>query len=246
MANTDDQTMTDSTDKHYTGSENLETMLEAVKYNDFLKGLVREFGMDTTKVLDFGAGIGTFTDALDVPAGQITCIEPDPDARKMLTERGYEAFGSLENIRQGAFTYIFSLNVLEHVEDHEAALRRLHELLAAGGTLFLYVPAFNHLRTSMDDLVGHHRRYTKNELVTLVEAAGFEISRAAYTDALGYFATLVFKAVDAFKREPTGVLNKPLLILYDRVFFPISRLLSIPCSALFGKNVLLVARKKSQ
>ena len=54
----------------------------------------------------------------------------------------------------------------------------------------VYVPAFNVLYTSMDALVGHHRRYRSSELVTLLERAGFVISKKAYTDVLGFFVTL--------------------------------------------------------
>jgi len=130
--------------------------------------------------------------------------------------------------------------VLEHIEDDAAALADLYRLLAPGGRLFVYVPAFAALFTSMDSHVGHHRRYRLTGLVKLVEDAGFVVDKSAYTDALGFFATLAFKLFD--KREPAP-LNPKLVRLYDRVFFPLSRLISVPLAKILGKNVFVVAHK---
>ena len=97
----------------------------------------------------------------------------------------------------------------------------------------------------MDDLVGHHRRYTKRELERLLEEAGFTLIESGYTDVLGYFATLLFRLLDKFKSDPDGTINKPLLIVYDRVVFPVSRALSTVTRRWFGKNVYVLAEKPS-
>ena len=73
-----------------------------------------------------------------------------------------------------SFNYIYTLNVLEHIEDDAAALRSLHAKLTDGGKLLIYVPAFPVLYTSMDAKVGHVRRYTRDTLMTRVTAAGFQ------------------------------------------------------------------------
>ena len=226
----------------YTGSENLEVMLEADRYNSFLRGLVNTYAAGAVTVLDFGAGIGTFTQAVSVPPDRISCVEPDDAARAQLRASGYNTYADIEEI-DDQFDYIFSLNVLEHIEDDGAAVRQILDRLKPGATLFVYVPAFNFLRSGMDDLVGHHRRYTRQSLATVLEAAGFEIDKLVYTDFLGYFATLIFKVLERFKGEPDGKINRPLLLIYDRVIFPVSRLLSIPFSGLLGKNVYAVAKR---
>ena len=95
----------------------------------------------------------------------------------------------------------------------------------------------------MDDLVGHHRRYSRGDLIRLLEEAGFEVDVAVYTDFLGYFATLAFRCLDLIRGEPDGRINRPLLIAYDRLIFPLSRLLSVPFGRLLGKNVYALARR---
>ncbi|MDA0979177.1 MAG: methyltransferase domain-containing protein [Proteobacteria bacterium] len=229
--------------EQYTGSENLEVMLDAVNYNGYLRQLVREHAADSRTALDFGAGIGTFTTAIDLPAGEIVCVEPDRRARQQLSDQGYQVVANIEEVSRRDLDYIFSLNVLEHIEDDAAAMEAIFRRLRPGGRLFIYVPAFDHLRTSMDDLVGHYRRYTRRSLTQVVAGAGFVVEKSAYTDFLGYFATLLFSLMDRFRSSPDGRLSKPLLIFYDRVCFPFSRLLSVIFQRLAGKNVYIVARK---
>ena len=92
----------------------------------------------------------------------------------------------------------------------------------------------------MDAHVGHLRRYRLHGLVALVQDAGFVVEKSAYTDALGFFATLAFKLFD--KPEPAP-LNPRTLRFYDRWLFPLSRALSVPLAKVLGKNVFVVARK---
>ncbi|MDA0273454.1 MAG: class I SAM-dependent methyltransferase [Proteobacteria bacterium] len=231
----------------YSGSENLEIMKEAVNYNRFLKDMVAKYAMgrsdNRARILDFGAGIGTFSGSVPVPVDRISCVEPDQEARRMLSDTGYTVFESADQLPLLTYSYVFSLNVLEHIEDHEAVVAQLYDAIEPGGRIYFYLPAFNHLRTSMDDQVGHHRRYTRSQLIALVSQAGFTHEDSGYTDFLGYFATWAVKWMERFQRQPTGVVNKRLLVAYDRFAFPVSRALSVIFKRVVGKNVYIVARK---
>jgi SAM-dependent methyltransferase len=222
------------------GGENLEVMAGADNYNGYLRQLVRRFSGSPDGAIDFGAGIGTFSDSLQLPKQSIHCVETEASSRVEIERQGFRAYGSLAELDTASAPYAFSLNVLEHIEDDAAALRELHRVLQPGGRLFVYVPAFQVLFTSMDAHVGHHRRYRRSQLVTLIQNAGFDVEKSAYTDVLGFFATLLFKLFD--KPEPAP-LNPALVRLYDRFVFPLSRLLSIPLAKVLGKNAYVVARK---
>lgn len=222
------------------GGENLEVMQDAHNYNSFLRGLVRRYATDTSKVLDFGAGIGTFSDAAGVDRQRIHCVEPDEASRGVLTQKGFNAHRSLDGIADETVTYAFSLNVLEHIEDDAAAMRELGRVTRPGARLFVYVPAFSILFTSMDRQVGHVRRYRLRQLCRLAEDNGFRVEHAAYADFLGFFATLLFRLFDRNEPRP---LNAGMIKTYDRFIFPMSRLLSVPFSRLLGKNVFVVARR---
>jgi len=129
--------------------------------------------------------------------------------------------------------------VLEHIDDDVAALRAVRAKLKPGGRLLVYVPAFAALYTSMDAKVGHVRRYTRATLSRSVTAAGFVIHDVRYADSLGFLATLVFKLFD----NGRGDVNRPLLKLYDRIVFPVSRGIDALTHRWFGKNVVLVASR---
>ena len=224
----------------HSGGENLEVMLEAENYNNYLRGLVARHAASAKTALDFGAGIGTFSDSPGLPAEMIQCVEPDESARQALAARGFPVHASLESIEEKSIDYAFSLNVLEHIEDDAAALRALHARLKPGGRLFIYVPAFMSLYTSMDSHVGHHRRYRLGELRKRLTNAGFVIESSGYADALGYFATLLLKLFDGDQPAP---LNPRLVRWYDRAVFPVSRLLSVLLRPVVGKNAWAVALK---
>ncbi|MGI9202723.1 MAG: methyltransferase domain-containing protein [Woeseiaceae bacterium] len=224
----------------HSGGENLEVMREARKYNHYLRQLIRRHAGDAEKALDFGAGIGTFSDSLSIPHEHVYCIEPDKSSRTFLASKGHEPYEDLHCLDDAIVDYVFTLNVLEHIEDDAAALAEIYRVLKPGGRLMIYVPAFMLLYSSMDAHVGHHRRYRMQGLDKLVVQAGFQVEKRAYTDALGFFATLAFKLFDGPEPAP---LNPRTIGFYDRYLFPLSRLMSVPLARILGKNLLIVASK---
>ena len=236
---TDERVVTDERRRH-SGGENLEVMQEAVRYNRYLRDLVKRNAGCAATALDFGAGIGTFSDSVDLPPARVHCVEPDAAARDILADRGFQVHADLSGVDDAAVQYVFSLNVLEHIEDDAAALANLFRVLEPGGRLFLYLPAFNLLFTSMDTHVGHHRRYRLSGIERLLLQAGFEIEKKAYADALGFFATLAFRLFDGSEPAP---LKPGTVRLYDRYCFPLSRMLSVPLARVLGKNLYVVARR---
>jgi hypothetical protein len=65
---------------------------------------------------------------------------------------------------------------LEHVEDDLAALRNIHATLRRGGNAVILVPQDPTIYGTLDAVLGHYRRYTKDELRSKMEEAGFEVA----------------------------------------------------------------------
>jgi SAM-dependent methyltransferase len=88
-----------------------------------------------------------------------------------------------------------ALNVLEHIEDDEAAIHHLFRILRPGGVACIEVPVGPDLYDMYDMDLGHHRRYKTAELIARLKAAGFEILHSSH---LGF---LVFPAFWAMKKR---------------------------------------------
>jgi hypothetical protein len=76
-------------------------------------------------------------------------------------------------VRDSSLGLVVAFDVLEHIEDHEAAAAELFRGLMPGGTLLVAVPADMRLWSAHDEAVDHVRRYERDELRGLIEGAGF-------------------------------------------------------------------------
>lgn len=215
----------------------IEVMDEAVNYNRFLIDELHEWSRGLGAVLDFGAGNGRFAGALHERGVDVQVVEPDPHLREKITRRGVPAFESLEALGGRRFDGIYSINVLEHLEDDRAFLDAFYRALEPGGRLFIYVPAFPLLFSANDERVGHHRRYRIGPLVELIRNAGFSLERSRYVDSIGFFAGLAYRAFG----NSEGDLDVGAVRLYDRSVFPLSRIVDPVLGRLFGKNLLVRA-----
>jgi glycosyltransferase involved in cell wall biosynthesis len=148
------------------------------------------------RVLEAGCGIGNFTELL-LDRERLLCLDNDPLYVEMLNWR----LGHLDNVTTMQFDLadtqgyrrleseridtIVCLNVLEHIEPDEQVLRAYHDLLQPGGHAIILVPAHPSLYGPCDAALGHHRRYTRVELHTKMQAAGFEVVSLEEFNRLG-------------------------------------------------------------
>lgn len=223
----------------YNGIDNLEVMQEAKNYNAYLLDLIEPHGSNPKLIVDFGAGSGTFALPMVSRGHSVTCVEPDTILSNRLAKDGVKVLSSIEYFDDNSVDYLYSLNVLEHIENDDSICDLWYRKLRSGGTVLVYVPAFEILYTSMDKKVGHFRRYTKRSLEKRLFEAGFLINKSKYVDSLGYVATLLFKIFD----NGSGDLNRRLLVFYDKWVFPLSRVLDLFLGRFFGKNVYVIAKK---
>jgi SAM-dependent methyltransferase len=230
-------------DVAYPGIDNLEVMAAAENYGRFLRDLVASAaGPPDAKprILDFGAGTGTVAASVTSLGYVVTCLEPDPDLRDHLRSRGLSAVAAVADLADGdPFDLIYSMNVLEHIEDDVAALAGIRDLLRPGGKLALYVPAFAVLYSAMDRKVGHHRRYRRRDLRSVAERAGFVVDSARYVDCVGFVAALAYKV--AGNRD--GDIHEGSVAAFDRYAFPMSVQIDKVTQRMFGKNLFLLAHR---
>ena len=79
------------------------------------------------------------------------------------------------------FDCVVSCEVIEHIEADRAFLKRTNDLLTKGGQLIISVPARQKYWSRDDEIVGHFRRYEKQELYDkLIEVGYSEIRVESY------------------------------------------------------------------
>jgi SAM-dependent methyltransferase len=227
---------------HYSGLVELEKLeLNLDNYNHFIVTQFINHATSKNKVLDFGAGIGTLSNIWNILEGtsSITCLEPDEGQVKIILERGLSGFTSLSV--DSTFDYIFTSNVLEHIDDDRAAIKFLFNHLGSNGKLGIFVPANKFIYSHIDKKFEHFRRYSKRELIEKVAESGFKIDSCVFVDSIGLFAWLFLKI---FKLQISES-DSRLLPIYDKFIWPISQFLdNLGLKYLFGKNLLLLASKK--
>lgn len=225
----------------YTGQENLESLKDAKNYNNYLISLVKkeiQTGPNNTpKILDFGAGIGTYADTLKSMGMAVDCIEPDANQAKILEQKGYKVFSDI-SLAKEKYDVIYAFNVLEHIKDDKKIMQQLARALAKNGRLIIYVPAFQILFTELDRIVEHFRRYRLQDLRRLALQSDLMINQLFYADPLGFFAALAYRLL-----RGSGQLKPSSVKIYDTALFPLSRLLQLLTFKLFGKNAVLIAQK---
>jgi SAM-dependent methyltransferase len=75
------------------------------------------------------------------------------------------------------FDTIVCLNVVEHIEDDVAALQNFAGVLEDGGRAVILVPCGPGLYGSLDEVLGHFRRYTERGLIEAARTAEFRVDR---------------------------------------------------------------------
>jgi SAM-dependent methyltransferase len=223
----------------YSGLDNLELMQEAANYNRHLASLIEGQLRRGDRVLDFGAGLGTFAIPLREGGVDLACVEADAQLAVRLRRLEVPTVATLAEVPDGSVDLVYTLNVLEHIADDAATVTALAGKLRPGGRLIVYVPAFPILFSAMDRKVGHLRRYRRGRLTALVAGAGLRVERAVHVDSLGFAASLLYRLVGS----DAGDINEAALRTYDRLVFPLSRALDAVVGRWVGKNLLVIAVK---
>jgi len=171
----------------------LERMGRLRRYNRWIWDTISPYVGN--RVLEVGAGIGNMTRLL---YGRDLIVASDYESTYLDILRNRFVNNhtiSVEKIdlesdeclslRQYEFDTVICLNVLEHIQNHGEALRRLYQMLQPGGRVVLFVPADQALFGTLDQTVGHFRRYSKQQLEEVIRGAGFDVEMSSYQNVFG-------------------------------------------------------------
>jgi SAM-dependent methyltransferase len=168
------------------GSLSAATVTRYTRFKYFVLPFLGSQRIRPAKILDYGCAYGAFGFELARRdrSAKVFLYDANPavaeKCRTIALRGGFPNVTVLDEEgleREGGFSLILLIAVLEHVEDDQGLLERLREKLAPDSHLFVMVPAGHGHDCSEKDHYLHHVRpgYERAGLVALVERAGLEI-----------------------------------------------------------------------
>jgi SAM-dependent methyltransferase len=149
--------------------------------NKLILWAIERFFGKAGNMLEIGCGTGFVLAAIEAARPQLTlCGSEVHTAGLGFTARRLQRTALLQmdarNVPfESEFDLVGAFDVLEHIEEDEAVLREAHRALKPCGGLLLTVPQHRFLWSAADDYTYHKRRYTRGELVSKAERAGFDV-----------------------------------------------------------------------
>lgn len=224
------------------GADTLESMSQAVWYNQWTLGKFRSYLQG--KILEVGCGIGNFTKTL-TEFGQVWAIDIDKNyvkqTKNLVSDKAKVGLGDIEKGRYFfdnlKFDCEICINVLEHIEDDNKALKNLYTLLEKNGNLILLVPAHRFLYGEIDKAIGHFRRYTKQDIKEKLKEAGFKIiasKKINFLGGIGWFLANKVCSDRSISNTKIEIFN-----LLAPFILPLENFIEPP----IGTSILIIAQK---
>ena len=224
----------------YPGKE-LEIFDKANLWRNYLHKIISKY--IGKKVLEVGAGIGSFTQIYMDDEKDITLSEIDDFNYKTIKEKFfYKKNCKIEKKRiteiNDEFDTIMYLSVLEHIEDDKEEILQALSKLRKNGNLIICAPAHNFMYSEFDKEIGHFKRYEMNFFKEL-KFKNAIVLKSFFIDSFGYLLYFINKLV--FKKEVYP--SKLKVFIWDKLFIPITYIIDFVTFYKLGKNIICVIKK---
>ena len=240
--------------------KNAESSFWVSSRNRLFKSIVQRHLMPTgrTKFLEIGCGTGDFIQQiaqnknLEITGSEIY-LKGLVYAKKNLPSVDFVQFDVTKGTIGEQFHIITAFDVIEHIENDNAALSNISRMLNKDGVLIVSVPQHMFLWSKLDEIVKHKRRYSRRELVAKLKANNLDIDYATSFLFILFPLMLMSRLSDrGGDQSPSdeqglekrvkfsGVLNT----IFDFFMRIDEGLIRLGASLPFGGTLVVVARKR--
>jgi glycosyltransferase involved in cell wall biosynthesis len=222
------------------GSQILARLSRAPRFNAWMADTIRPFCGQ--RILEIGSGVGNLTQKL-IPRREYVVSDINPLYLQTLAalrqDRPYlsASYCDVTDLAtfpraEGGYDTVICLNVIEHVADDRTALANIRASLALDGRAIVLVPQGQWNFGTLDEVLGHVQRYSKDGLRALAGAAGFEVERIVEFNRPGTLAW--FLNGKLLRRRTFGLFQVKLLNLLTPLFRVIDGIIPLPALSLIA------------
>ncbi len=200
-------------------------------------------GLTPGRALDIGAAGGGNTRVLRQHGWDAIALEYGADGAEVAHGRGLATLrgdATRLPLADASLDLVVAFDLLEHLEDDDAAVAEVRRVLKPTGTYLVAVPADPRLWSDHDEAVDHVRRYTRQGLLDLLDRGGFEV-----TDVRSW--NVLLRPVVAMRRRTSS--GSDLDDVHPLVNFGLRSIITaeryLPVGGLPGVSLLLRAQPRS-
>jgi glycosyltransferase involved in cell wall biosynthesis len=215
------------------GSQVLGRLNRAPRFTKWMADVIRPYVGQ--KVLEIGAGTGNLTVQL-IPRSLYWATDINPLYLTFLENVGlnrpYMRVGYTDAEKgesypaEQKFDTVICLNVVEHLADDLTALNNIRGVLEDGGRAIVLVPCGPGLFGTLDEVLGHQRRYTQKQLMEVAEKAGFHLENVLEFNRIGVIAWWLNGRL--LRRRTFGLWQIKILNLLTPLFRVLDNFLLLP------------------
>jgi len=188
-------------------------------------------------IFDIGSGDGYMAENLfrTYPYCKVVAVDVNYDQDFINQKKDLSNIAYVTTLNEGANLYplpadlVTIMDVLEHIEYPDNLLKDIGRTLhVQNNSIFIItVPAYQSLFSRHDEILGHFKRYNRNEISKLLGNAGFIVIRSGYfftsLALIRYFEKLAQKVFKSNTLGKNGVYNwmggKTITLLLKNLFF---------------------------
>ncbi|MDX9703009.1 MAG: class I SAM-dependent methyltransferase [Candidatus Auribacterota bacterium] len=219
---------------------------------NWVEQIVRKICSDpkSLRALDYGCGMGGFLHHINERIGFACAV--GVDVSRQAVENAAKYTPQYRCIQPGDVSLarnadiVFLMDVLEHIKHDRNLIESLLDVMPDGAYIVASVPAYPALFSSWDTVLGHYRRYSMNNLMSLFKRAGARI--VVYSYIFSYLTPgIIWRRIFQKNRHTNATCEFPsvpdrlnrFLIRLNKLEIQASGFISIPC----GSSILCMAQK---